>query len=375
VDIVMLGCGGYIGSHLLDRLLPQDDHRVYGWDLESRKIEHHLGRPNFHFVWADISSPGALAELGWAIRQADVVMNLAAICNPAEYNTEPLRVLKANLFDVHPVVALCAEHSRWLIQFSTSEVYGRTIASYLHGGRYDDPDLYVLDEAVTPLVMGPVQNQRWTYAAAKQVVERLVVAHHAENGMPYTIVRPLNFFGPRMDFLPGYDGEGTPRVLACFMSALIDRRPLRLVDGGTARRTILAIDDAVGAVELMLRSPDAARNQVFNLGNPDNEVTIRELAELMRRTYARITGDRSYTDHPIESVRAVDFYGPGYEDCDRRMPSIANARTRLGWRPTKPLAEILDETMRYYHDSYAGRPQGGESEWTAPVRSNAYRAG
>jgi UDP-apiose/xylose synthase len=356
MDIVMLGCGGYIGSHLLDALLPRG-HRVFGWDLASRKIEHHLGRRNFRFTRADISSPEELAGLAPAIENADVVMNLAAICNPAEYNTRPLRVLKANLLDLYPVVALCAEHARWLIQFSTSEVYGRTVASYLPGSPYDDPGLYVLDEARTPLIMGPVQNQRWTYAAAKQVVERLVYAFHAETGMPFTIIRPLNFFGPRMDFLPGYDGEGIPRVLASFMAALIDRQPLRVVDGGTARRTVLAIDDAVAALELMLANPDAARNQVFNLGNPDNEVTIWELAESMRRTYAKITGDASYEDHPIVSVPALEFYGPGYEDCDRRMPSIDHAMTRLGWRPTKPLDTILSETMRYYHDTYAGGPR------------------
>src|SRR5262249_39117947 len=159
-------------------------------------------------------------------------INLAAICNPAAYNTEPLAVIRANFIDVYQLVDLCADCGTWLINFSTSEVYGRTIASYLPGSPYDDPDLYEFSENESALVMGPVTNQRWSYACAKQLLERFIYASHRERGLPFTIVRPLNFFGPRMDYLPGRDGDGIPRVLACFMSALINGRPLQLVDGG-----------------------------------------------------------------------------------------------------------------------------------------------
>jgi UDP-apiose/xylose synthase len=347
-NIVMLGCGGYIGSHLVEHLLDSGN-QVTGWDLDERKLGGSIGHRNFHFHKADLAAPDSHKKLYAAMQDADVVINLAAICNPAEYNTEPLRVLRANLFDLFPVVEMCAELGKWLVHFSTSEVYGRTLASYVPEEGYADPDLYVLDEETTPLVMGPVRNQRWTYASAKQVVERLIFAQHYENSMPFTIIRPLNFFGPRMDYLPGHDGEGTPRVLACFMAALIDREPMRLVDGGRARRTILSIDDAMNAIMLMLEKPESSQNQIFNIGNPDNEVTIRELAELMRRLYASISGDSSYLGHPIEDVPAADFYGPGYEDCDRRMPSIDAAKKLLGWSPVKSLERTLLEAMSYYH--------------------------
>jgi UDP-apiose/xylose synthase len=351
--IVILGCGGYIGSHLLDRLLAEPGNSVFGIDLEERKISQHLSNPALDFVLADLSCPTGLVRLAEEIPRADVVINLAAICNPAEYNTEPLRVLEANLFHLYPVIKMCADSRKWLVHFSTSEVYGRTVASYLPGNTYDDPDLYVLAEDDTPLIMGPVRNQRWTYAAAKQVVERLVYAYHHENGMPFTVIRPLNFFGPRMDYLPGHDGMGIPRVLASFMAALIDRTPMRLVDGGHARRTILSIDDAMDAIMAVLDRPESAQNQFFNLGNPDNEVTVRELAEQMRSVYAEITGDESYVDHPIESVSALEFYGPGYEDCDRRMPDISAAKQLLGWTPRKSLRTTLLETMADYHVTYA----------------------
>ena len=200
--------------------------------------------------------------------------------------------------------------------------------------------------------MGPVRNQRWSYAAAKQLMERYIYAQHYEHGLPFTIIRPLNFFGPRMDFIPGRDGDGVPRVLACFMTALLDDKPMQLVDGGLARRTIVSIHDAIAAIRLMLAKPDKAANQIFNIGNRNNEVTMVRLGEMMREAYAAASGDSSYRAHPMEQISSDEFYGEGYEDCDRRMPKIDKARTLLGWEPTRTLEEILEETVNYYYTRY-----------------------
>ncbi|MEO0940969.1 MAG: NAD-dependent epimerase/dehydratase family protein [Cyanobacteria bacterium J06642_12] len=356
MKIVMLGCGGFIGSHLLDRLLPTGNYEIYGWDPCYRKIEKHLAHPSFSLTKNTTTSEKHFGLLKEQIAESDMVINLAAICNPAEYNTRPLAVIQSNLFDVYPIVEVCAEQKKWLMSFSTSEVYGRTLASYMPDNTYSDSSLYELAEDETPLIMGPVRNQRWTYACAKQMVERLIFAHHDENGLPFTIIRPLNFFGPRMDYIPGRDGDGIPRVLACFMTALMDNTPLKLVDGGKAMRTILSIHEAVEAMELMLQKPDKAQNQIFNLGNRNNEVTMEGLAKLMRKVYADITSDPSYLDHAIEVIDSESFYGKGYEDCDRRMPDISKAQTLLGWNPKRGLDEILHETMKYYYDEYVGEP-------------------
>jgi UDP-apiose/xylose synthase len=173
--------------------------------------------------------------------------------------------------------------------------------------------------------------------------------------LPFTIVRPLNFFGPRMDFIPGRDGEGIPRVLACFITALLNGTPMQLVDGGTAKRTIVSIHDAIRAVLLMLDQRQQAEGQIFNIGNRDNEVSILELAELMREIYAEVTGEPAHRDHPIETVSSTSFYGEGYEDCDRCMPRLDKAEALLGWKPVVSLEDILIETVRYYHDSPGGK--------------------
>ena len=106
-----------------------------------------------------------------------------------------------------------------------------------------------------------------------------------------------------MDFIPGRDGEGVPRVLACFMTALLDGQPMQLVDGGEAYRTITYIDDAVDALEAMLEKPSKSKNQIFNIGNRvDGEIQMKDLAELMRQTYAAITGTT-----PTASTRSAHF--------------------------------------------------------------------
>jgi UDP-apiose/xylose synthase len=111
----------------------------------------------------------------------------------------------------------------------------------------------------------------------------------------------------------------------------------------------------MNAIMLMLQNPGRSKNHIFNLGNPDSEVTIRELALLMRRIYASITDDATYLDHPVIDIPAEAFYGPGYEDCDRRMPNIGLAKQLLGWSPEKSLEQTMYETMTAYRKEYVIR--------------------
>lgn len=351
--LIILGCGGFVGSHLLDRLLARDDVYIEGWDPESQKISQYLGHPRFKLHAVTCIDGAELSKLERQLANADALVNLAAICNPSEYNTRPLEVIRSNLFDVIPIVDLCARANKWLVHFSTSEIYGRTISSYLPKGCAEDAtDLFELREGSTPLIMGPITSQRWTYACAKQMIERYIYAHHTSSGMPFTIIRPLNFFGPKMDYIPRRAEDGVPRVLACFMAALLNREPMRLVDGGGARRTIVAVEEAMVAVERALDHPTNAQNRTFNIGNRANEVTMRELAFAMREAYAEMLGDPSYLHHPVIDVSAEEFYGPGYEDCDRRMPDLSQAEECLGWTPSRNLRDILLPTMQDYHNRY-----------------------
>jgi UDP-apiose/xylose synthase len=360
----VIGCSGFIGSHLLERLVETQGIAIRGFDLDVSKITHLLNQQRSPLEVrktsiADAVADGSMRDL---VDWADVVINLAAICTPYDYTTRPVAVIRSSLFDALPIVDLCAEHGKWLVQFSTCEVYGRTMSSYFPGENYTNPDLFVQSEASTPLVMGPVQNQRWSYASAKQTLERYVYAMGYEHQLPFTIVRPFNFFGPRMDFLPGYDGSGTPRVLASFMKGLIDGIPLQLVDGGNARRTITSIHDAIDAMMLMFESPHRAVMEIFNIGAVANELTIRDLAFRMRDIYAEVSGLESMRRHPIVDVSHEEYYGKGgYEDCDRRVVDASKAEDLLGWHPKFGIDEILREVIAYYYLHYAVGPRMTQS--------------
>jgi UDP-apiose/xylose synthase len=213
------------------------------------------------------------------------------------------------------------------------------------------PDIFREDH--TQMIVGPVQAQRWCYAVAKQLYERTLYAWGMQKGLKYSIIRPFNFIGPQMDYIPGVDGEGVPRVLACFMKALLSNTPLKLVDGGMSKRCFTYIDDAVDAVAALLRNPEMSRNQIFNIGNPSNEITIKDLAHLMIALYNELTVDIPHQkENVVENVSSLEFYGEGYEDSDRRIPDISKAMRLLGWNPKVNLETALRKTIQAYVAQY-----------------------
>ncbi|HUU43133.1 MAG TPA: NAD-dependent epimerase/dehydratase family protein, partial [Planctomycetota bacterium] len=263
---------------------------------------------------------------------------LIAYANPAVYLSHPLEVVQLNFFDNLKIVGWCLKHRRRLVQFSTCEVYGKT------GGRAT-----TFREDASDCVLGPVCNHRWIYACSKQLLERILHAHGLKGELEYTIIRPFNFVGPLIDYLIDNPTDGNPRVFSHFMSALLHDWPMRLVDGGHARRSYTYIADAVEALLLILEHRDAARNQILNVGSPHNETTIRDFARRMREIYAELTGKPCTT--PVVDVSGREFYGEGYEDCDRRIPDVSKL-TALGWTPKHDLDATLRLTMQFHIDHH-----------------------
>jgi UDP-apiose/xylose synthase len=200
-------------------------------------------------------------------------------------------------------------------------------------------------EDQTDFVVGPVQKQRWIYASAKALLERLLYAYGLAGDLEYTIVRPFNFIGSRIDYLVPANALGGPRVFPHFLSALLTGGPMRLVNGGHVHRAFLHIADGTAAFQTLLDKPDQSRNEIFNVGNPDNNVTVRELAVLMIELYEEITGNRPTSE--VVEISGEEFYGPGYEDSDRLPPDIAKIR-RLGWAPERDLRTTIRDAMCYY---------------------------
>ena len=354
--VCIVGVAGFIGSHLLEKIIRERTWNVLGCDMVSPlKIQQLLGAEKkwagrFSFTQMDIvKEPAKLKEL---IKQSDVVINLAAICNPSEYIKQPVNTINSNFTDAIDCINFCVEFNKHLIHFSTCEIYGRTLSSY--GLPASDPKNYILDEETTPMIMGPVSAQRWCYACAKQLVERLIYAHGTQNGLKFTIVRPYNWIGPRMDYIPGVDGkdDGQPRVLASFMTALMKEEPLVLVNGGEVFRTFCAVEDAIDAVCKMVEAPEKSQGHAFNVGNPDNNIKVADLAELMINMYSEITGKPKGT---TRTVSGVEYYGPGYEDSDLRIPSMRLIEQQLGWTPPTSLKSAMEATMKVFIEKYADK--------------------
>jgi UDP-apiose/xylose synthase len=343
--IAVLGAGGFIGSHLVPALVARAGAcTVDAVDMRLDKLE--TGLPRVRRILARLDKPGLIDEL---TARADVIISLTALCNPALYNTRPLDVIDANYTDLVPLVKLCAARGKRLIHLSTCEVYGRQA---LDGS--GQVMTHMLEDE-TSLCLGPVHKERWSYAAAKQLLERVIWAHGQHAGLKFTLVRPFNVIGPRMDFIPGLDGEGIPRVLASFMHALLTGEDLILVDGGKQRRSFVYVDEFVDALIRIVDRPQACEGQILNLGNPDNDVTIRTLARLVVAAYRA-----RRPDGPTPRLRpmaAAEYYGAGYDDSVVRVPSIAKAQRLLDWRPTVPLAAmmipIVDDYIAHYEPQLA----------------------
>ena len=339
--IAVLGAGGFLGSHLVPALVARTGFGIDAVDVTFGKLAP-TPEDRVRRIQARLDQPRLLDEL---TAGCEVVVSLTAICNPAAYNRDPLAVIDASYTDLVPLVKLCAERRRWLVHFSTCEVYGRLALDA--EGRPSER----MHEDTTALFLGPVAKERWSYACAKQLLERVIFAHGAHAGLPFTIVRPFNVIGPRMDWLPDVDGEGVPRVLAAFMGALLRGQPLPLVDGGEQRRCFIAVDDFVDGVVRVLERPPACQGQILNLGNPTNDVSIRVLAELLRQTYALCVPGAPVPG--VVEVSGEELYGPGYDDSRERIPDIGKAERLLGWRPSTSLAAMLPAIVEDYVARYA----------------------
>lgn len=354
--IAVLGAGGFIGSHLVPGLIDRFDCQIDAVDVDLQKLE--CADPRVRRIEARVEDPQLIDAL---TSRCQVVISLTALCNPAQYSTIPLEVIDASFTHLLPLVTRCSERKVRLIHFSTAEVYGRRALD----ARGEPSERMNEDDSC--FLLGPVERERWTYACAKQLLERVIWAQGRHGSLPFTIIRPFNTIGARMDYLPGIDGEGTPRVLACFMNALLRGQPLPLVNGGQQRRAFMDVSDMTEAVCRVLERPKQSNGQIFNLGNPDNDVSIAELARMLADTFASLSPERERAQ--CKTVTAEAVYGPGYDDTQQRIPDVAKARRLLGWKPLKSLSDALPSIVRDYTERYGERVAAASSAHSTRLAS------
>ncbi len=341
MKVLILGVNGFIGSHLVGRILRTTPWEVYGLDLSTRKIGEYLSDPRFHFVEGDVSISKEWIE--YHVKKCDVVLPLVAIATPAVYVKDPLRVFELDFEENLRIVRQCVKYGKRVVFPSTSEVYGMCP---------DDE----FDEDTSSLVTGPIPMQRWIYSTSKQLLDRVIWAYGFRDGLTFTLFRPFNWIGPKLDSLYAAK-EGSSRVVTQFIWNLIQGEPLNLVDGGHQRRCFIYVDDAMDGLMAILRNEGGrADGGIFNIGNPALDYSMREVAEMLCRLWR---------DHPARKVPVSElvetssgkFYGKGYQDVFHRTPSIRRMRETFGFEPKVDMSEALSRTLDFFLQEFAAMEQ------------------
>jgi nucleoside-diphosphate-sugar epimerase len=340
MKILILGVNGFIGHHLTHRILTTTDWSVYGMDLAFDRLGEVLNNPRFHFLEGDISINKEWIE--YHIKKCDVIIPLVAIATPKLYMEDPIGVFNLDFEMNLEIVKQCVKYQKRVVFPSTSEVYGNSADSEFK-------------EDETFLVVGPIQKERWIYACCKQLLDRVIYAYGTRGQLEFTLFRPFNWIGPRLDSLETAK-EGSSRVVTQFVAELLMKRPISLVDGGHQKRCFTYVGDGIDALMKILENKDnCCKNQIINIGNPRNECSIKELAHLLKgifMTHPNHREDKDFSE--IIERPAESYYGRGYQDIYARKPSIEKAKKLLGWMPKIGLEDSLRMTLYAFLEENEG---------------------
>jgi len=334
--VLILGVNGFIGHHLSKRILETTDWEVYGMDMQRDRLGDLADHERMHFFEGDITINKEWVE--YHIRKCDVILPLVAIATPATYVKQPLRVFELDFEANLPIVRSAVKYGKHLVFPSTSEVYGMC-----EDGEFD-PE-------ASSLVYGPINKPRWIYACSKQLMDRVIWGYGME-GLNFTLFRPFNWIGPGLDSIHT-PKEGSSRVVTKFLGHIVRGENISLVDGGAQKRAFTDIDDGITALMHIIANKDnVASGKIYNIGNPKNNFSVRELAHMMLTLAAEFPEYAPAAKHvQLIETSSGSYYGAGYQDVQNRVPKIDNTRDELGWAPVA----TMDQALRKIFEAYRGQ--------------------
>ena len=306
--ILVTGGAGFLGSHLIDRLLAQGHEVICADNLftgAKQNIEHVLGNPRFEFLRHDVTIPLHV--------EVDEIYNLACPASPRYYQHDPVQTTKTSVHGAINMLGLAKRLKCRILQASTSEIYG-------------DPAVHPQREDYWGNV-NPI-GQRSCYNEGKRCAETLFFDYHRQHGVDIKVARIFNTYGPRLHYSDG-------RVISNFVVQALRGEPITVYGDGSQTRSFCYVDDLIDGLMKLMASPRDFPGPV-NLGNPD-EITVRKLAE----TIIAATGSRS---------RIMTMPMPP-DDPRQRCPDISLARQKLGWKPAISLDQGLEATIAYFSDA------------------------
>lgn len=316
---LITGGAGFIGSHLAEALLERSHEVFILDDLSTGSVEnvrHLKTNDRFHYFFDSITNKSLLAEL---VDESDVVFHMAAAVGVRLIVESPVRTIETNVYGTQLVLDAASKKKKLVFVASTSEVYGKSDKVPFH----EDADL----------VLGATTKGRWSYAASKALDEFLALSFWKERHLPVVVGRLFNTVGPRQTGRYGM-------VLPSFVRQALEGSPITVYGTGQQSRCFCDVRDTVEAV-LRLIAKDSAIGEVVNIGN-DQEISIEGLAHVVKQ--------RTRSASPITSIPYDQAYEPGFEDMQRRVPALDKLQRFTGYRPTTPLAEIVDRVICFYQE-------------------------
>ena len=305
--VLVTGGAGFLGSHLIDRLLARGDEVLCVDNLftgDKRNIDHLASEPRFEFMRHDVCFPLYV--------EVDEIWNLACPASPIHYQHDPVQTTKTSVHGAINMLGLAKRLNCRIFQASTSEVYG-------------DPSVHPQPESYWGNV-NPI-GIRSCYDEGKRCAETLFFDYHRQHGIDIKVARIFNTYGPRM-----HPSDG--RVVSNFILQALNDEPITIYGEGNQTRSFCYVDDLIDGWLALMETEKGFTGPV-NIGNP-HEFTIRQLAEQVIEQ----TGSKS----------ELKFQPLPQDDPMQRKPDISLARERLGWEPKIELKEGLEKTIAYFRD-------------------------
>nr|BET44796.1 MAG: bifunctional UDP-4-amino-4-deoxy-L-arabinose formyltransferase/UDP-glucuronic acid oxidase ArnA [Candidatus Aschnera chinzeii] len=341
--ILILGVNGFIGSHLAERLLLHGSYKIYGIDIDDSNILRFnnsnifKNKKDFFFIKNNIVYNQELLE--FYIKKCDIILPLIAIATPKQYITNPLKVFQIDFEENLKIIKLCVKYNKYVIFPSTSEVYGMC----------NDNEF---DEYKSQLIVGPIHKERWIYSVSKQLLDRIIWSYGMNKKLKFTIFRPFNWIGPRLDTLSSAK-IGNARVITQIIYNLINGLPITLVDGGLQKRCFTDIRDGIKAlINIIEHKNQQCYGEIINIGNPFNNFSIIEIANMLVNTFKKHKLKKYFPNFAgFKNIEGSKYYGVGYQDIKHRIPNINNARHLLFWEPTIDIQDTINEILDFFLES------------------------
>jgi UDP-glucose 4-epimerase len=324
VRALITGGAGFIGSHLAERLLADGDEVLLLDNLSTGSMENIRCLEKYDRMRCFLEPVENCQLLAELVDEADIIFHLAAAVGVRLIVESPVRTIETNVTGTHLVLETAAKQRKPVFFASTSEVYGKNV------------NVPFAEDA--ELVLGPTDKGRWSYGASKAIGEFLALAYWKERKLPVIVARLFNTVGPRQT---GRYGMVVPTLIGQAMAGL----PLTVFGTGNQSRCFCYVEDCVEAM-LRLVSADRAVGEVVNIGT-NEEVSIEVLAELIR--------ERTRSRSPIAHIPYDQAYEPGFEDMQRRVPSLQKLERLTDFRPKTTLEEMIDRVVAYLSEKQRAR--------------------